>query len=105
MDLNQVQKRIVENKIKHGFNTTNMYMEFCLLNGEVAEAFDAYNKGKDDLGSELADVAIYLMGISELLGFSLEDEINKKLDINERRVYKKVNGVYVKELLDKKEDW
>ena len=56
MDLNQVQKRIVENKIKHGFNTTNMYMEFCLLNGEVAEAFDAYNKGRDDLGSELADV-------------------------------------------------
>ena len=96
MDLNAVQKRIIENKKNKGFNTTDLYMEFCLLYGEVAEACDAFMKEKDDLGSELADVAIYLLGISELLGFSLEDEINKKLIINENRVYHKVNGVNLK---------
>lgn len=96
MDLNAVQKRIIENKKNKGFNTTDLYMEFCLLYGEVAEACDAFMKKKDDLGSELADVAIYLLGISELLGFSLEDEINKKLVINENRVYHKVNGVNLK---------
>lgn len=96
MDLNSVQKKIIENKIKKGFNTTDICKEFCYLNGEVAEAFDAYSKKKDDLGSELADVAIYLLGLSELLGFSLEDEINKKLQINENRVYKNVNGVMLK---------
>ncbi len=96
MDLNKTQKRIVDNKIKKGFNTTDINLEFCLLNGEVAEAFDAYNKKKGDLGSELADVAIYLLGLSELLGYSLEDEINKKLDINEKRIYQNVDGVMLK---------
>ncbi len=98
IDLDNCQKRILDNKIKKGFNTTNIDKEFCLLSGEVAEAFEAWNKkfDKEELGSELADVAIFLMGISQLLGFSLEDEINKKLDINEKRVYKNVNGVMLK---------
>lgn len=96
MDLKQIQQQIWDNKVKKGFNTTNVYQEFCYLNGEVAEAFDAYNKKKDDLGSELADVAIYLMGLSQMLGFSLEDEIIKKVKINEKREYTEVNGVLLK---------
>lgn len=96
MNLNEIQKQIWENKLKKGFNTTDVCKEFCFLSGEVAEAFEAYYKKKDDLGSELADVAIYLMGLSEMLGFSLEDEINKKLKINENRVYQNVNGVLLK---------
>ncbi len=98
MNIKEVQERVVANKKRRGFNTTDICLEFCLLNGEVAEAFDAYIKKmpKEELGSELADVAIYLLGLSELLGFNLEDEINKKLVINENRVYKKVNGVNIK---------
>ena len=97
MELDKVQKRIMQNKINKGFNTKDIYMEFCYLFGEVGEALDAYRKKKDDLGSELADIGIFLLGLSEMLGFSLEDEINKKLDINEKRVYKTVNGVMLKE--------
>ena len=96
MDLNEMQKRIYQNKLDKGFNTTDINLEFCLLNGEVAEAFEAFIKKKDNLGSELADVAIYLMGLSELLGISLEDEINKKVKINEEREYVYVKGVLVK---------
>lgn len=96
MDLNEMQKRIYQNKVNKGFNITDINLEFCLLNGEVAEAFEAYIKKKDSLGSELADVAIYLMGLSELLGISLEDEINKKVKINEEREYVNVKGVLVK---------
>ncbi|MBQ8845330.1 MAG: hypothetical protein IJ008_04910 [Clostridia bacterium] len=96
MDLNEMQKRIYQNKLNKGFNTSDINLEFCLLNGEVAEAFEAYIKKKDNLGSELADVAIYLMGLSELLGISLEDEINKKVKINEEREYVYVKGVLVK---------
>ena len=40
----------------------------------MAEAYEAYRK-KNDLGEELADVAIYLLGISEILGISLYKEI------------------------------
>lgn len=50
-------------------------------------------KKKDDLGEELADVAIYLLGLSEILGYDLEKEILNKMDKNAKRVYKTENGV------------
>ncbi len=53
MDLKQIQKEIWKNKVDKGFNTTNVEKEFCLLYGEVAEAFDAYRKKKDDLAENL----------------------------------------------------
>jgi len=99
MTSKDLQKRIYDNKVKHNFNLTDINFEFCLLYGEVAEAYDAWLKKKDkeELGSELADVAIYLYGLSELLGFDLGAEMEKKMAINEKRVYRKVNGVLVKE--------
>lgn len=96
MNLKEVQQQVWDNKVNKGFNTTDICKEFCFLSGEVAEAFEAYYKKKDDLGSELADIAIYLMGLSQMLGFSLEDEISKKLKINEERKYEKINGVLTK---------
>ncbi|MBR3116396.1 MAG: hypothetical protein IKF36_00790 [Bacilli bacterium] len=96
MDLKKMQKEIWQNKLDKGFNTTNVDKEFCLLYGEVAEAYDAYRKKKDDLGEELADVAIYLMSISEMLGYDLSDEIVKKSEKNKKRVYKKVDGVNIR---------
>lgn len=96
IDLKKVQKEIIDNKIKHGFNITDVCKEFCLLYGEVAEAYEAYKKKKDDLGEELADSAIYLLGIAEILGFDLEKEIQNKIEINSKRVYKKENGVNIK---------
>ena len=96
MDLKEMQKEIWQNKINKGFNTTNVEKEFCLLYGEVGEAFNAYNKKKDDLNEELADIAIYLIGLSEMLGFDLEDEIVKKMKKNKKRVYKNVDGVNVR---------
>lgn len=96
MNLKNMQKEIIQNKINHGFNTTDISKEFCLLYGEVGEAYEAYRKKKKDLGGELADVAIYLLGISELLGFDLEKEIIDKMEINKNRVYKKVDGVNIK---------
>ena len=93
IDLDQKQKEVIQNKINHGWELGNIQWEFCLLYGEVAEAFDAYNKKKEDLGLELADVALYLLGISEMLGFSLEEQIEKKLEINKKRKYIKKDGV------------
>jgi len=96
IELDDIQKQIMDNKKAKGFNTTNIQQEFCLLYGEVGEAFDAYFKKKEGLGLELADVAIYLMAISEMLGISLEKEVLKKIEINKNRVYERVNGVLLK---------
>lgn len=96
MDLKKLQKEIYQNKIDKGFNTTDVNKEFCLLYGEVGEAYDAYRKGKDDLGEELANIAIYLLGLSEILGKDLEEEIKNKVQINKNRKYKDVNGTKIK---------
>ena len=96
MNLKQVQKEVWQNKLNKGFNTTNVEKEFCLLYGEVAEAFDTYRKKKEDLNEELADIAIYLLGLSEMLGFDLEEEIMRKVSKNEKRVYKNVDGTNIR---------
>ena len=70
MKLKKIQKDIWQNKLNKGFNTTDVNKEFCFLYGEVAEAYDAWKKKKDGLNEELADIAIYLMGLSEMLGFA-----------------------------------
>ena len=93
VDLKKLQKEINQNKVDKGFNVTDVNKEFCLTYGEVAEAYDAWRKKKDDLGEELADIAIYLLGLSEILGIELEDEIQKKVYKNSKREYKMVNGV------------
>ena len=91
-----MQKEVWKNKLEKGFNTTNVEKEFCLLYGEVAESYEAYRKKKDDLNEELADVAIYLMGLSEMLGYDLEEEIRKKVAKNAKRIYKNVDGVKIR---------
>ena len=96
MNMKEMQKEIWQNKINKGFNTTDVNKEFCLLYGEVSEAYEAWKKRKDDLGEELADIAIYLMGLSEMLGFDLEYEIINKVKKNEKRVYKQIDGVNVR---------
>ena len=96
VDLKDLQKQVYENKVNKGFNTTDIPKEFCNLYGEVGEAYEAYRKKKDDLGEELADVAIYLLGISEILSINLEDEIFKKININSKRKYEKINGINFK---------
>jgi NTP pyrophosphatase (non-canonical NTP hydrolase) len=97
VNLKKLQEEVYQNKVKHNFNTTNIEMEFCLAYGELGEAYIAYLKKKEDLGEELADVAIYLLGISRMLNIDLEKEILHKIDKNSKRVYKENSkGVLVK---------
>ena len=45
------------------------------------------------ISDAVADVAIYLLGMSEILGINLAEEIQKKVYKNEKREYKVINGV------------
>ena len=96
IDLRQLQKRVYRNKFTKKFNTTDIYMEFCYAYGELSEACDAYIKKKDDLGEELADVVLYLLGLSEILGIDLEKELLNKIDKNEKRKYIQKDGVNIR---------
>lgn len=92
-DWKKLQKEVYQNKLDHNFNVTDVNLEFCLLYGEVGEACTAYRKHKPDLGEELADIAIYLLGLAEILGIDLEDEVVRKMAINRKRRYQVVDGV------------
>jgi NTP pyrophosphatase (non-canonical NTP hydrolase) len=95
VDLKKLQKEIYDNKVAKGFNTTDINLEFCYLHEELAEAFRAYHIKADNLPDELADVAIFLLGISEILGVDLEKEIVRKVNHNKKRKVKKLNGFIV----------
>ena len=58
----------------------------------LPKPFDAWNKqkGKEEISMELADVAIFTLGLAEMLDIDLESAILKKMAINEKRVY--ING-------------
>jgi NTP pyrophosphatase (non-canonical NTP hydrolase) len=96
IDLKKLQKEIYRNKIKKGFNTKDVNFEFGLTYGELAEAFHAYRKKLPDLGEELADVVIYLLGLAAILKIDLEKEILKKVEKNKKREYKKINGAQIR---------
>ncbi|OGD65822.1 hypothetical protein A3F08_01820 [Candidatus Berkelbacteria bacterium RIFCSPHIGHO2_12_FULL_36_9] len=93
MDLKKIQKEIYKNKVEKGFNVTDIHKEFCYIHEEVSEANRAYYKKLPNIGEELADVAIYLLGLAQILKVDLEKEILKKVAKNKARVYIKKNGV------------
>ena len=96
LDTLEAQKRVVENKIKHNFNTTDMNLEFILLYSEVAEAAKAWREEDPELGEELADIGIYLLGLAEFAGIDLGAEIEKKMLKNEKREYKVIGSKWIK---------
>ena len=96
MNTRDIQKAIYANKISKGFNVTDIPLEFAYLYGELGEAFEAWRKKKDTVGEELADVAIYLLGMAEILGLDLETEIVRKMKKNSKRIYEHHDGVSVR---------
>lgn len=97
IDLNQLQKEVYDNKVAKGFNTTDIAVEFCLMNTEVAEAFKAYRYKQSDVGEELADIAIYLLGLAQMLNIDLEKKILEKIEKNRNRIYKGTDGIMLEE--------
>lgn len=98
VDIRTAQKLAWDNKITKGFNTTEVPLEFCLLQGEVAEAFDAWRKGHGSVGEELADVALFLFSLAQMTGVDLQREVDAKIARNATRSYRRLpNGVLVKE--------
>lgn len=91
------QQRAWANKVAKGFNTTDVPMEFGLLTEEISEAFSKWRKNRPGVGEELADAAIFLLGLAEILGVDLGAEVAAKLTVNEQRLYVTLpNGTPVK---------
>lgn len=93
LTLKQIQKRIWENKVNKGFNTTDISRDLLYLTEELGEAVKAFRKGnKDELAEETVDLIIYSLGLLEMLGKDGYEEILKKIEKNEKREYSATNG-------------
>ena len=93
------QKRIFDNKVKHGFNTTNIYQEARYILEEVAELMRAIEKNdRENMIEELADIVIFAYGCTEVARLGdLDTKIFEKMKLNESRVYKQTEaGDFVK---------
>lgn len=91
------QDRIMANKKEKGFST-DIRTEFLFAYAELGEAFDAWREGREEVGSELADAAIFIYSLAELTGHDLDAEIDAKMAVNEARVYRDgPNGFKVKD--------
>lgn len=105
IDLKQLQKEVMQNKIEKGFNTTDVALEFCRAHEELSEAFSKFNKNQDGVAEEFADVAIFLLGMCEILGYDLETELVRKIEINKNRKYTKAKSpdgkdIFIREKTD-----
>ncbi len=69
----------------------NLAISLSLEAAEILEHFQWHDeiKEKDELASELADVALYLLQLSSVAGIDLEQAILKKLQINSTREWDK----------------
>jgi NTP pyrophosphatase (non-canonical NTP hydrolase) len=65
----------------------NLAISLSLEANEVLEHFQWQDdlKEKDELASELADVALYLFQLASISGIDLEQAVLKKLEINANR--------------------
>lgn len=89
INLKELQAEVMRNKLEKGFNTTDVAIEFCRAHEELSEAFSKFNKNQDGVAEEFADVAIFLLGICEILGYDLEKELLAKMETNKNRKYLK----------------
>lgn len=92
-----MQRAVMDNKRRQGFNLTDVPLELCLLQGEIAELFEAWRLRSDEVGDELADVALYVFGLAGILSIDLADCVEGKLAVNARRRYqRRPDGVLVR---------
>ncbi len=105
VDLKELQKEVMRNKLEKGFNTTDVALEFCRAHEELSEAFSKHNRNQDGVAEEFADVAVFLHGMCEILGYDLEKELIRKIEINKNRKYRKIKSpegkdIFIREKTD-----
>lgn len=89
MEIGDAQKLAWENKELKGFNTTDVALEFGLMNAEVGEAFTAWRKGLPDLGEELADIFLFLVAVAQMNDVDLDSAVTRKIEKNTCRTYER----------------
>ena len=98
--LKKLQKRILANKIKQGFNTSSDYNginhEISLLVEELGELARSHRRGnKEGIVDANIDLLIHILGLMEILELDGDEEVEKVLrEIEKRKYVKSADGTY-----------
>jgi 8-oxo-dGTP diphosphatase len=67
----------------------NLAVSLSIEAAEILEHFQFGEevKNRDDLGSELADVTLYLLQLASVSGIDLEEAVLKKIEVNKERTW------------------
>jgi len=67
----------------------NLAVSLAIEAAEILEHFQFTDeiKDRDELGSELADVTLYLLQLASVSGIDLEDAVLKKIEVNKTRTW------------------
>lgn len=94
-ELAKLQKEIFENKIRRGFNTTDVGKEIILMTEELGELAKAYKNSdkkpareisnKEEIVDAIVDLMIYCLGLCEMLGISSDEFLEKIVEKNKTR--------------------
>ncbi len=97
MDIRSAQKIAWDAKLAKGFNTNDVTFELCSLSGEVANAFDAWSKGRREMAEELGAITILLFRLAEMVGTDLQEVVETKLAVSKATVCGQLpNGAPIK---------
>lgn len=88
LNITELSKDILQNKINRNFPTDDLNHEFKLFKDEVKEAEESI-KDSAKFGKELADLVIYAISMARITGVDLEKEVNEKVEYNKTRTHKK----------------
>ena len=98
MTLDRMQSEIWQNKLKRGFNITDISDEIiCLIEelGELARAYRDSNKklaggidNRNEMADAVGDTMIYCFGLCQMLGFSSQDLLEQIIEGNRGRTHR-----------------
>ncbi len=76
-----------EKDSKRPQTSRNLAVSLSIEAAEILEHFQFGDeiKDKDELGSELADVTLYLLQLASVSGIDLEEAVLKKIEVNKTR--------------------
>jgi len=85
MELRSLQDSAWDNKVRKGYNTTDVPLEVCMLQEKASAVFTAWRKGQGPFGEELADIVLYAASIAQMAGLDLDHEVTRKMQKNAAR--------------------
>ncbi|HQV63630.1 MAG TPA: nucleotide pyrophosphohydrolase [Anaerolineales bacterium] len=82
-----------EKESKRPQTPRNLAVSLSIEAAEILEHFQFGDeiKDQDELGSELADVTLYLLQLASVSGIDLEEAVLKKIEVNKTREWDKDN--------------